>query len=164
MFRWMTTTHSWRSSSPRKTGHLDPEDGGTVFLRGLGNLEYLAYQLTRCNVPENLNLRSFCCLKRLLATESSLFRPVSTCNMRSMQINLAVTNSLTHSLCDPFSITCIITESWLWTRVYLDAVISKWNHTSADDVTWIVTLNTCLFQTNALSKDPACDSGSLTAV
>lgn len=125
----------------------------------LANIEYLAYQLTPCNIPENPNLRSLCCSKRLLATGSSQFRPVSTFNMRSMQTNVAVTNSSTHSLSDPVSITCIITESWLWTRVYLDAVISKWNRASADDVTWIVALNMCLLQTNALSKDPECDSG-----
>jgi hypothetical protein len=57
-----------------------------------------------------------------------------------------------------------MTEPWLWTRVYLDAVISKWNRTSTDDVTCIVTLNMCLFQTNALSKDPECDSGANSSV
>jgi len=102
--------------------------------------------------------------KRLLAAGSSQFRPVSTFNMRSMQTNLAVTNSSTHSLSDPVSITCIITESCLWTRVYLDAVISKWNRASADDVTWILPLNMCLFQTNVLSKDPECDSGANSSV
>ena len=100
-------------------------NGCTVILRNLGNLHYLAYQLTRCNIPENPNLRNLCCLKRLLATESSQFRPVSMFNMRSMQTNLVVTNSSTHSLSDPVSITCIITESWLWTRVYLYGVNSE---------------------------------------
>lgn len=138
--------------------------GCTEILRNLGNLHYLTYQLTRCNIPENPHLRNLCCMKRLLATGSSHFKPVSMFNMRSMQTNLAVTNSSTRSLSDPVSITCIITESWLWTRVYLDAVNSKWNRARADDVTWMVTLNTCLFQTNALSKDPECDSGANSSV
>ena len=164
MFRWMVTAQSSGSDSPRKNGHIDHENGCTTILRNLSNLEYLAYQLTRCNIPENPNLRSLSCLKRLPAIGSSQFRPVRTFNMRSMQTNLAVTNSSTHSLSDRVSITCIITEPWLWTRVYLDAVISKWNRASADDVTWIATLNMCLLQTNALSKDPECDSGANSSV